>query len=36
MDAYICGLNDMISANRKMLQEELGWEKRQIIYERYD
>jgi len=36
MDAYICGLNNMISANRKMLQQELGWEKRQIIYERYD
>ena len=36
MDAYICGLNDMIRANRKMLHEELGWEKRQIIYERYD
>jgi len=36
MDAYICGLNDMISATRKMLKEELGWDRRQIVYERYD
>lgn len=36
MDAYICGLNLMVSANRKLLQEEFGWEKKQIIFERYD
>lgn len=36
MDAYICGLNDMISATRKMLKEELGWDRKQIVYERYD
>ena len=36
MDAYVCGLNDMISATRKMLKEELGWDRKQIIYERYN
>lgn len=36
MDAYICGLNKMVSANRKMLKEELGWDRKQIVYERYD
>lgn len=36
MDAYVCGLNDMISATRKMLKEELGWDRKQIVYERYD
>ena len=36
MDAYICGLNDMVSATRKMLKEELGWDRRQIMFERYD
>jgi len=36
MDAYICGLNDMVSANRKMLKEELGWDRKQILFERYD
>jgi ferredoxin-NADP reductase len=36
MDAYICGLNDMVSAIRKMLQEEFGWEKKSIVFERYD
>jgi NAD(P)H-flavin reductase len=35
-DAYICGLNLMVSANRKLLQEEFGWEKKQILFERYD
>ncbi len=33
--AYICGLNDMVSANRDRLKE-LGWERKQIIFERYD
>lgn len=36
MDAYICGLNLMVSATRKMLKEELGWDRKQIAYERYD
>ena len=36
MDAYICGLNDMVSAIRKLLMEEFGWEKKSIIFERYD
>lgn len=33
--AYICGLNDMVSANRDLLKE-LGWDKKQIHFERYD
>ena len=33
--AYICGLNDMVSANRDKLTE-LGWQRKQIIFERYD
>jgi ferredoxin-NADP reductase len=33
--AYICGLNDMVSANRDKLKE-LGWQRKQIIFERYD
>ncbi|WP_158748278.1 ferredoxin--NADP reductase [Acidobacterium sp. S8] len=33
--AYICGLNDMVSANRSKLTE-LGWQRKQIIFERYD
>ncbi|HWR37511.1 MAG TPA: FAD-dependent oxidoreductase [Clostridia bacterium] len=36
MEAYICGLNDMVSANRAMLKDELGWDRKQIVYERYD
>jgi len=36
MDAYICGLNNMVSANRKLLKEEFGWDKKSIVYERYD
>ena len=36
MDAYICGLNEMVSATRKLLKEELGWDRKQIVYERYD
>jgi ferredoxin-NADP reductase len=35
MDAYICGLNEMVSANRKLLTE-YGWDKKQIVFERYD
>ena len=33
--AYICGLNEMVSANRERLKE-LGWDRKQIIFERYD
>jgi len=36
MIAYICGLNDMVDHNRKMLMEEMGWDKKQIVFERYD
>lgn len=35
MDAYICGLNLMVSANRQQLAD-FGWDKKQIIFERYD
>jgi ferredoxin-NADP reductase len=33
--AYICGLNEMVTANRDTLKA-LGWERKQIIFERYD
>jgi ferredoxin-NADP reductase len=33
--AYICGLNDMVSGNRDRLKER-GWERKQIMFERYD
>jgi len=33
--AYICGLNEMVSANRDQLLA-LGWDKKQVIFERYD
>ncbi|MCI0349657.1 MAG: FAD-dependent oxidoreductase [Acidobacteriales bacterium] len=36
MDAYVCGLNAMVSSARKLLREEFGWNKRQILFERYD
>ena len=36
MQAYICGLNDMVLANRNLLKDELGWDRKQIVYERYD
>jgi ferredoxin-NADP reductase len=35
MDAYICGLNSMVAANRELLKE-VGWDKKAVIYERYD
>lgn len=35
LTAYICGLNDMVKANRQLLAE-LGLEKKNVIYERYD
>ncbi len=33
--AYICGLNEMVSANRERLKA-MGWERKQIVFERYD
>lgn len=33
--AYICGLNEMVTANRAQLKE-LGWDRKQIVFERYD
>jgi ferredoxin-NADP reductase len=36
MHAYICGLNEMVSSVRSLLIEECGWEKKRVIYERYD
>jgi ferredoxin-NADP reductase len=33
--AYICGLNEMVTANRETLKR-LGWERKQIVFERYD
>jgi ferredoxin-NADP reductase len=36
MQAYICGLHQMVDANRVLLKEELGWDRKQIVFERYD
>ncbi len=35
MHAYICGLDKMVSANRALLKE-LGWDRKAIVYEKYD
>jgi ferredoxin-NADP reductase len=35
IDAYICGLDKMIKANRDLL-ERMGWEPKAIRYEKYD
>lgn len=35
MRAYICGLDEMVAANRAQLKE-LGWDRKQIHFERYD
>ena len=35
MDAYICGLQTMVNDNRELLLS-LGWDKQNIVYERYD
>ncbi|MBZ5525855.1 MAG: FAD-dependent oxidoreductase [Acidobacteriia bacterium] len=35
LQAYICGLNAMVKANRTLLAE-LGFDKKHIVYERYD
>jgi NAD(P)H-flavin reductase len=36
MRGYICGLHPMVDANRKLLQEEMGWDRKRAIFERYD
>jgi len=36
MEAYICGLNDMVSSVRTLFKDEMGWDKKQINFERYD
>ncbi len=33
--AYICGLNEMVSATRERLMS-FGWQRKQVIFERYD
>jgi ferredoxin-NADP reductase len=35
MHAYICGLRDMVTANRDLLKK-LGWDRKSILYERFD
>ena len=35
MQAYICGLDKMVSANRAFLKS-LGWDRKSIRYEKYD
>jgi ferredoxin-NADP reductase len=35
MDAYICGLKEMVKANRDLLKR-LGWDRKSILYERFD
>jgi ferredoxin-NADP reductase len=35
MDAYICGLKDMVTANRDQLKE-LGWDRKAVLFERFD
>lgn len=35
MDAYICGLRDMVTANRELLKKS-GWDRKTILYERFD
>jgi ferredoxin-NADP reductase len=35
MHAYICGLDKMVRANRDLLKS-LGWDRKSILYEKYD
>jgi ferredoxin-NADP reductase len=35
MHAYICGLDKMVKANRDLLKG-MGWERKSILYEKYD
>jgi ferredoxin-NADP reductase len=36
MRAYICGLHQMVDANRALLKDGMGWDRKQIVFERYD
>jgi ferredoxin-NADP reductase len=36
MQAYICGLKEMVASVRTLLIGECGWEKKKVVYERYD
>ncbi len=36
MHVYICGLNEMVTSVRRLLLEECGWDKKRVIFERYD
>ena len=36
MDTYICGLKDMVVSTRQMLIEEFGWDKKTVLFERFD
>jgi ferredoxin-NADP reductase len=35
MHAYICGLDKMVKANRDLLKS-MGWDRKSILYEKYD
>ncbi len=35
MHAYVCGLDKMVKANRELLKS-LGWDRKSILYEKYD
>ena len=35
MHAYICGLDKMVKANRELLKS-MGWDRKSILYEKYD
>ena len=35
MHAYICGLEKMVKANRELLKS-LGWDRKSVLYEKYD
>lgn len=35
MHAYVCGLDKMVNANRELLKE-LGWDRKSVLYEKYD
>jgi len=35
MPAYVCGLEKMVKANRELLKS-LGWDRKSILYEKYD
>jgi ferredoxin-NADP reductase len=35
MHAYVCGLDKMVKANRELLKT-LGWDRKSILYEKYD